>query len=72
MINDAFIISREDSGKFNQITGRSMTGYIRNNELTRIDVNGNAQTIYYAKDGKTFIGVNKAQSSESGDQVQEE
>ena len=29
MTNDAFIISREDSVKYNQITGRSMIGYIK-------------------------------------------
>ncbi len=61
MTNDAFIISREDSVKYNQIIGRSMIGYIKQNQLTQIDVDGNSQTIYYAKDGNRFIGVNKAE-----------
>ncbi len=64
MTNDAFIISREDSIKYNQIKGRSMTGYLENNELTRIDVDGNSQTIYYAKEGNKYIGVNKAESAD--------
>ncbi len=64
MNNDAFIISREDSARYNQIKGRSMTGYIRDNALTQIDVNGNSQTIYYARDGNKYIGVNKAESSD--------
>jgi hypothetical protein len=40
-----------------------MTGYIRNNELYRIDVEGNGQTIYYPKDEDEVIGVNRAESS---------
>ncbi len=63
MTNEAFIISREDSGRYNQIKGRSMTGYIRANQLSRIDVDGNSQTVYYAKDRNKFIGVNKAESA---------
>lgn len=63
MINSAFIISQEDSIKFNQIKGRNMTGYIIENQLDRIDVDGNSQTIYYAKDDEEIIGANKAESS---------
>ncbi|MGC9341285.1 MAG: OstA-like protein, partial [Bacteroidales bacterium] len=63
MVNSAFIISMEDSVKYNQIKGRNMTGYIRNNQLYRIDVDGNSQTIYYARDGEEYIGANKAESS---------
>ena len=63
MINSAFIVSREDSLRFNQIKGRNMTGFIRDNELWRIDVDGNSQTIYYARDGEDYIGANKAESS---------
>jgi lipopolysaccharide export system protein LptA len=63
MINTAFIISMEDSTKYNQIKGRNMTGFIRDNQLYRIDVDGNSQTIYYARDGEEYIGANKAESS---------
>jgi lipopolysaccharide export system protein LptA len=63
MINSAFIISQEDSIKFNQIKGRNMTGFIEKNQLNRIDVDGNSQTIYYAKDDEEIIGANKAESS---------
>ncbi|MCG8578373.1 MAG: organic solvent tolerance protein OstA [Bacteroidales bacterium] len=61
--NSAFIIAPEDSLSFNQIKGRNMTGYIKNNELYRIDVDGNGQTIYYPKDREAVIGVNRAESS---------
>ncbi len=32
--------------------------------LYRINVNGNGQTVYYAKDKEELIGVNVAQSSD--------
>jgi lipopolysaccharide export system protein LptA len=62
LINTAFIISQEeiDTANYNQIKGKEMTGYIRNNELKKIDVVGNGQTIYYTEDGS---GVNAAESS---------
>lgn len=63
LINNAFVISMEDSMHFNQIKGKLMTGYIRNNQLYRIDVDGNGQTIYYPKDDDVMIGVNRAESS---------
>jgi len=62
LINTAFIVSQEelDTANYNQIKGKEMTGYIRNNELKKIDVVGNGQTIYYTEDGS---GVNAAESS---------
>ncbi len=63
MRSEAFIISKEDTSKFNQIKGRDMQGWFRENELHMIDVNGNGQTIYYAKDKGELQGVNKAESA---------
>lgn len=63
MENTAFIISREDSVRFNQIKGKKMTGYFSNNELYKINVDGNGQTIYFARDKNVIVGVNKAESS---------
>jgi lipopolysaccharide export system protein LptA len=60
----AFIINQEDSAKFNQIKGKTMICFFRNNELYKIKVNGNGQTVYYAKDKERLIGVNIAQSSD--------
>ncbi len=60
----ALIISMEDSVKFNQIKGKTMVCYFKDNELYKVDVNGNGQTIYYAKDENQIIGVNKAESSD--------
>jgi len=62
--NGAFIISPEDTLFFNQLKGKQMTGYIKENQLYKIDVEGNAQTIYYPKDQDVIIGANKAESSD--------
>lgn len=64
LIDAAFVVAPElDSVGYNQIKGKLMNGYIRNNELYLIDVDGNGQTIYYPKDGEVVIGMNKAESS---------
>ncbi|MBN1159589.1 MAG: LPS export ABC transporter periplasmic protein LptC [Bacteroidales bacterium] len=60
----AFIINREDSTKFNQIKGRNMTCFFRDNDLYKIETVGNGQTVYYAKDQEEIIGVNVAESSD--------
>ena len=60
----AFIISQEDSSKYNQIKGKVMFGYVRNNKLSKVDVFGNGQTIYFTKDGEEVVGVNYAESTD--------
>lgn len=65
MFGDAFIISRDDSARYNQIKGRTVLAKFRKNELFKIRVLGNAQTIYYAREeNKTLIGINTAVASE--------
>jgi lipopolysaccharide export system protein LptA len=62
--NTAFIINRDSTTTYNQIKGKNMTGHFRDNRLYQIDVDGNAETIYYVReDSKEMIGVNKAQGS---------
>jgi hypothetical protein len=61
--NTSLIISMDDSVRFNQIRGLNMTGYFADNELRRIYVGSNAETIYYVRDeDESLIGVNKAVS----------
>ncbi|GAB4136988.1 MAG: OstA-like protein [Bacteroidia bacterium] len=60
---NAFIISQEDTIRFNQIKGRKMTGHFKNNELYKIYVEGNGQTLYYARDKNLLLGVNRADCS---------
>jgi lipopolysaccharide export system protein LptA len=63
MIENAFLIAPEDTMHYNQIKGKLMTGYFEDNQLYKIDVDGNGQTIYYPKDQEYVIGVNRAESS---------
>lgn len=64
MRDESFIIAmEEDSLRFNQIKGKNMNGYLRKNNLYRIDVNGNGQSNYYARDKDGLVGLNKAESS---------
>jgi len=66
LINTAFIVSEKDTVNYDQIRGKEMYGYIRNNKLSRIDVFGNGQTIYFTVDDKEneIVGVNFAESSD--------
>ena len=64
MYNSAFIISRDTTDTFNQIKGKTMVAYFKKNELSSINVNGNAQTVYFIREDDGFlIGVNLAESS---------
>jgi len=61
LFNSSFIISKDDSLKFNQIKGKDMKGYFDDNELVRIDVFDNSESVYYVRDEKqALIGINKA------------
>ena len=65
LYNSAFLISQDDTGKYNQIKGRDMAGYFKKNELYKIRVLGNAETVYWAREeDKTLIGIQKAYSSD--------
>jgi lipopolysaccharide export system protein LptA len=60
----AFMTSYEDSARYNQIKGKAMMGFFENNELYKIDVNGNGQSIYYGRNKKKQLtGVNRAECS---------
>ncbi len=64
MFNTAFIISSDTIDSYNQIKGKNMVGYFRNNEIYKIAVDGNAQTVYYIREEDGYlIGINVAESS---------
>ena len=64
MFNTSFIVSKDSTNTFNQIRGKNMVGYFRNNELHKITVDGNAQTVYYIREEDGYlIGINLAESS---------
>jgi lipopolysaccharide export system protein LptA len=64
MNSTAFIVSKDTTETYNQIRGKNMVGHFVNNELTSIDVNGNAETVYFVREADMrLIGVNKASGS---------
>lgn len=64
MFNTAFIISRDTLENFNQVKGKLMTAFFKDNKITRINVDGSAESLYYVRqDDRLLIGVNKAVSS---------
>lgn len=65
LYQSAFITSREDSVSFNQIKGRTMHGFLKENKMYKVLVNGNSQTLYFAREADgSDIGMNTAESSD--------
>lgn len=58
LYSKAFVTSQVDSVRFNQIKGRSLTGYFVNNELHKVLINGNCESIYFLLDKDKIAGVN--------------
>ncbi len=63
LYNSVFVASQIDSIRFNQMKGRKLTGFFRENKLYRILIEGNGETIYYLIDKNELIGVNHARSA---------
>lgn len=58
-----FLITREDSTYYNQIKGKRIEGFFDNDQLSRVEVDGNGESVSYLKDEEEFIGQNKVLSS---------
>ncbi len=50
-VGKPMMISELDTMHYNQVKGKEMVSYFRDNEVYKNDVNGNAETIYYMQDG---------------------
>lgn len=63
-IGNTIAIKQEGQDEFDQLAGKEMIAYVKDRDIHMIDVNGNAETVFYPReeDG-TYIGVNKTQSS---------
>jgi lipopolysaccharide export system protein LptA len=60
----AFVIGEDTLHDFNQVKGRKILAYFKQSRLNRIDVLGNAESLYYALDGDTAVsGINKMLSA---------
>ncbi len=60
LYNTAFVIEKVDSTRYNQVKGRNLTGYFRDNNIYKIEVRGNGENIYFAVDENELVGVNQA------------
>ncbi len=64
MYNTAFIVSNDSTDTYNQIKGKNMIGYFEDNELVKISVDGNAQTVYFIREEDGYlIGINLSEAS---------
>jgi lipopolysaccharide export system protein LptA len=65
VLNYAFAIEEKDTTYYNQLKGKNLFAFFSEGELNRIEVHGNAESIYYPieEDGTSFIGQNNTQSS---------
>lgn len=65
LITNAFVVQEADSlNKYNQITGKSIHGYFKEDTIRKITVKGNAQILYYPKSKNKIIGLNKTLCSD--------
>lgn len=64
--NNAFVVSQSGPPKaqlYDQVQGKTLTGYFKNNRIDYIVVWPTAESIYYAKDeGGAYLGVNQGQA----------
>ncbi len=61
LIDNAFIINSPDEIFFNQIKGKNITAFFKDDELDQMEVIGNAESVYYARDEEdAYMGVNKS------------
>ena len=61
----AMIIEQVDSAFYNQISGKDITAFLDSSELKRLEVNGNAETVYFIRDehDNSLLGANRTESS---------
>ncbi|MCS4434944.1 OstA-like protein [Aquiflexum gelatinilyticum] len=57
---NAFTVNRDTIGNFNQMKGRKMTGYFKDQKISRLHIQGNGESIYFDLVGDTLLrGMNK-------------
>lgn len=58
--SNGFAITKDTVSNYNQIKGRKMTGYFLDGDMTKLDVEGNGESLYFALENDTTIrGINK-------------
>lgn len=63
VFNNAFLVQKDSSG-YNQIKGERLIGLFTNNELDTVNINKNAEVIFYSRNEKQeLVGINNTLSS---------
>ena len=62
---NSFVVSKDTMNNFNQIKGRRMIAYFKGNNIDKVDVFGNGESIFHAVDEEKneLTGVNKTVSA---------
>ncbi|MVN77415.1 hypothetical protein GO988_13855 [Hymenobacter sp. HMF4947] len=64
LFSSAFAIQEDTLSDYNQVKGRNMIAYFSQGKMARIDVLGNAESLYFSLDGDTVMsGMNKSVSA---------
>ncbi|WP_280772660.1 OstA-like protein [Parabacteroides sp. PH5-39] len=64
VIQFAFAVQEADSSYYNQVKGNDLKAYFNGKSVSRIDVSGNAESIYYPlEDDGAKIGLNETKSA---------
>lgn len=67
VLGNAFLISKADSSRFNQVSGSTMTGRFSGDELKQLFAEGNARTVYFTREKKDSVerttGLNRVDCS---------
>jgi lipopolysaccharide export system protein LptA len=66
LIKNAFIVTDVyDEVEFNQIKGKNLIGFIRDEELKQVNVINNVELVYYVMDEDTLLlGINRMEANE--------
>ncbi len=56
-------IEKTDSVHFNQVAGKKMRGFFKDDKLSRMFIDGNAETIYFARDSDKVTEMQRSLSS---------
>ena len=63
-VGNGLMVKREGMSEYNQMGGKEIMAYVRDGDVYLVDVQGNAETVFYPReDDGEYVGVNRTQSS---------
>ena len=63
-VGNAIAIKQEGEREFDQMAGKEMLAYVQDGDVNLVDVQGNAETVFYPRENDgSYVGVNRTQSS---------